>query len=83
MSDKGPLTAQHPPAGLAAGAKGQWVDRWYLGITKGRFVHSDIAAAPEQQGETRAAVVRHAPVLNAQIPIDHASLQCAAFNSGH
>ncbi len=45
--------------GLAAGAKGQWVGRWYLGIARGQFVHSNIAAAPEQAGEIRAALVGH------------------------
>lgn len=45
--------------GLAAGAKGQWVGRWYLGIARGEFVHSNIAAAPEQTGEKRAALVGH------------------------
>ena len=46
-------------AGLAAGAKGIWVGRWYLGIARGQFVHSDIAAAPELAGEKRAALVGH------------------------
>ena len=45
--------------GLAMGAKGRWVGRWYLGIAQGRFVHADITAVPEQPGETRAAVVGH------------------------
>jgi len=45
--------------GLAAGAKGQWVGRWYLGIARGHFVHSNIAVAPEQTGEKRAALVGH------------------------
>jgi hypothetical protein len=45
--------------GLAAGAKGQWVGRWYLGIAQGRFVHANIAAAPERPGEARAALVGH------------------------
>ena len=45
--------------GLAAGAKGQWVGRWYLGIARGQFVHSNIAVAPEQAGEKRAALVGH------------------------
>ncbi len=45
--------------GLAAGAKGQWVGRWYLGIARGQFVHSNIAAAPEQAGEKRAALIGH------------------------
>ena len=45
--------------GLAAGAKGTWVGRWYLGIARGQFVHSDIAAAPELAGEARAAMVGH------------------------
>lgn len=45
--------------GITAGAKGQWVGRWYLGIAKGQFVHSDISAAPEQTGEKRAALVGH------------------------
>ena len=46
-------------AGLAAGAKGIWVGRWYLGILHGQFVHSDIAASPELTGEKRAALVGH------------------------
>ena len=45
--------------GLAAGAKGQWVGRWYLGIAQGRFVHANIANAPEQPSEKRAALVGH------------------------
>ena len=45
--------------GLGAGAAGQWVGRWYLGIARGQFVHSNIAAAPEQAGEKRAALVGH------------------------
>ena len=45
--------------GLAAGAKGEWVGRWYLGIARGQFAHSDIAAAPELAGERRAALVGH------------------------
>jgi hypothetical protein len=45
--------------GLVAGAKGQWVGRWYIGIALGQFVHSSIAAAPEQPGEKRAALVGH------------------------
>jgi len=45
--------------GLTAGAKGQWVGRWYLGMARGRFVHSNIADAPEQVGEKRAALVGH------------------------
>ncbi|MCW8985742.1 MAG: DUF2938 domain-containing protein [Thermoanaerobaculales bacterium] len=45
--------------GLTAGAKGQWVGRWYLGIARGQFVHSNISAAAEQAGENRAALVGH------------------------
>jgi hypothetical protein len=45
--------------GLSAGAKGIWVGRWYIGIARGQFVHSNIAAAPEQAGEKWAAVVGH------------------------
>jgi hypothetical protein len=45
--------------GLVAGAKGQWIGRWYLGIARGQFVHSNIADAPEQAGEKRAALVGH------------------------
>ena len=45
--------------GLAAGAKGTWVGRWYLGIPRGRLVHADIGAAPEVAGEARAALVGH------------------------
>jgi hypothetical protein len=45
--------------GLTAGAKGQWIGRWYLGIARGRFTHSNITAAPERAGEKRAAIVGH------------------------
>jgi hypothetical protein len=45
--------------GLTAGAKGQWIGRWYLGIPRGHFVHSNIAVAPQQPGEERAALVGH------------------------
>jgi len=45
--------------GLIAGAKGTWVGRWYLGMARGRFVHANIAEAPEQPGEQRAALVGH------------------------
>jgi hypothetical protein len=45
--------------GLTAGAKGQWVGRWYLGMARGQFVHSNIAAAPERAGETLAALIGH------------------------
>jgi hypothetical protein len=45
--------------GLVVGAKGQWVGRWYLGIARGRFVHLNIADAPERTGELRAAQVGH------------------------
>lgn len=46
-------------AGITAGAKGQWVGRWYLGMARGEFVHADIAAAPERPGEKRAALIGH------------------------
>ncbi|MFC1530016.1 DUF2938 family protein [Gemmatimonadota bacterium] len=45
--------------GLTRGAKGQWVGRWYLGIARGQFVHSNIVTVPEQAGEKRAALVGH------------------------
>jgi len=45
--------------GLTVGAKGEWIGRWYLGIARGQFVHSNIAAAPEQVGEKRAALIGH------------------------
>jgi hypothetical protein len=45
--------------GLTKGAKGLWVGRWYLGIARGQFVHSNIAVAPEQAGEKRAAWIGH------------------------
>lgn len=45
--------------GLTVGAKGQWVGRWYLGMARGRFVHSNIAETPEQPGERRAALIGH------------------------
>ena len=53
------LSSASRKMGLTVGARGQWVGRWYLGITRGRFVHSNIAAAPEQPGEIRAAQVGH------------------------
>lgn len=45
--------------GLASGAKGEWVGRWYLGMVKGQFVHSNITVAPKQTGEEQAALVGH------------------------
>jgi hypothetical protein len=45
--------------GLTAGAKGQWIGRWYMGMTKGQFVYSNIAVVPEQVGEKRAALAGH------------------------
>lgn len=45
--------------GITAGAKAQWVGRWYHGIARGQFIHSDIAVAPERAGEKRAALVGH------------------------
>lgn len=45
--------------GLAAGAEGAWVGRWYLGMARGRFVHSDITASPRLAGEGRAALIGH------------------------
>lgn len=45
--------------GLAPGAKGQRVGRWYLGMVRGRFAHSSIDATPEQPVEARAALVGH------------------------
>jgi hypothetical protein len=46
-------------AGVTAGAKGIWVGRWYLGIARGQFVHSNIADAPKRAGEKWAALVGH------------------------
>ena len=45
--------------GLTAGAKGEWVGRWYLGILRGRFAHKDITISPDLQGEKQAALVGH------------------------
>jgi hypothetical protein len=45
--------------GLIAGAKGEWVGRWYLGMLQGRFVHADITAAPGRAGEKQAALIGH------------------------
>ena len=53
------LTNAFQRVGLTVGAKGQWVGRWYLGIARGQFVHSNIAVAPERLGEKRAALVGH------------------------
>jgi hypothetical protein len=53
------LTSVSRKVGLTVGANGQWVGRWYLGIARGQFVHSNIAAAPERAGEKRAALVGH------------------------
>lgn len=53
------LSGQARKIGLIAGADGRWVGRWYLGMAKGKFVHRDIAAYPEQAGEGRAALIGH------------------------
>jgi hypothetical protein len=53
------LASASQRVGLTAGAKGQWVGRWFLGVARGHIVHSNIAVAPEQTGEKRAALVGH------------------------
>jgi hypothetical protein len=53
------LASASRKVGLVAGAKGQWLGRWYLGIARGQFVHPNIATAPERPGEKRAALVGH------------------------
>jgi hypothetical protein len=53
------LSSASRKIGLTVGAKGQWVGRWYLGITRGQFVHPNIDDAPEQKGERRAAQIGH------------------------
>ncbi len=45
--------------GVTVGMQGQWVGRWFLGIARGRFVHSNIAASPERDGEKLAALSGH------------------------
>jgi len=45
--------------GLITGAKGEWIGRWYLGISRGKFFHTNIDASPEQAGEKKAALVGH------------------------
>lgn len=45
--------------GLAAGAEGQWLGRWYLGMLRGRFIHKDITVSPVLEGEKQAALVGH------------------------
>jgi len=45
--------------GIAKGAKGPWVGRWYLGMARGQFVHADITTAPERPGERGAALAGH------------------------
>jgi hypothetical protein len=45
--------------GLTVGAKGAWVGRWYLGMTRGQLTYPNIADAPEQAGEKRAALIGH------------------------
>ncbi len=45
--------------GLVVGAKGQWVGRWYLGMARGQFAHSNIADSPPLPGEQRAALIGH------------------------
>jgi hypothetical protein len=53
------LSSASRRVGLIAGAELQWLGRWYLGIARGQFVHSNIAAAPEQTSEKWAALVGH------------------------
>jgi hypothetical protein len=45
--------------GMAGGAKGQWVGRWYLGMARGQFVHTDITTSPARPGERGAALAGH------------------------
>jgi hypothetical protein len=53
------LSSAFRKTGLIAGAKGQWIGRWYLGIVQGQYFHSNIDDFPEQPGEQRAAKVGH------------------------
>jgi hypothetical protein len=53
------LASVSQKVGLIVGAQGNWVGRWYLGIARGQFVHSDIARFPELPGEKWAALVGH------------------------
>lgn len=53
------LAAAFNRSGLTAGARGEWVGRWYLGMMQGRFVHDDITASSEQAGEKQAALAGH------------------------
>jgi len=53
------LASASQKVGLSASVKGQWVGRWYLGIARGEFVHSNIAVAPERAGEEWASLVGH------------------------
>lgn len=46
-------------AGLAAGGKGEWVGRWYLGMAKGRFHQRDIVSSKKRRGEKCAALTGH------------------------
>jgi len=46
-------------AGLAMGARGEWVGRWYIGIGRGQFIHANIAVAPKQAGEKQVALIGH------------------------
>jgi hypothetical protein len=68
--------------GLVAGADGRWVGRWYLGIFRGRFRHSDIAAAPEQPGEHRAALIGHY-IIGVVLAVFYVgSARCLGFSPG-
>ena len=55
----GVLASVSQRIGLTAGAKGQWIGRWYFGMVRGKFVHSNITASPEQAGEKWAALIGH------------------------
>jgi hypothetical protein len=46
-------------AGLVVGADGKWVGRWYLGMARGKFAHTNIAASPELAAEGRTALIGH------------------------
>ncbi len=53
------LTGFARRSGIAAGAKGAWIGRWYLGMAEGLFLHRDIVSSKERRGEKGAAMAGH------------------------
>jgi len=62
-------------AGISSGVNVGLVGRWFLGLTRGRFVHSDILDSPPVPGEVRAGWAFHLLVGGGGVALLYAALR--------